>query len=554
MGVFESVTRGGQTWAHRMRMLKQVLRLIFLGSLTSCLLFFVGKLSLEPQERFQAVYYLLKASLPSTTDRISVSGDFWSTITHKASRKKPISVPKRQITRACKPHADHLKNKAFHLLREVPWIFLITSSLLLLFFLLKGLASKRQKHLKGTRLEKSWKIKLKMTLTRQKSDLKMGSIPLLKNSETQHMLICGATGTGKTNALRQLISQIRKRGERAVIIDTTGDFVTRFYHEEKDILFNPYDPRSKTWHPWCECQHDYQFKQLVSSLIPKNTHAYDDFFPEAARAVIFEMLMKHHHLEHHDIEGFVQDLLTKSVSELYQDLKDTEARIYVDPEGERTAVSIRATIANSIRHLTTLKNSPDPFSIREWILSEKTNMLFLSCQPEQREALNVLMSVWLSTAFNAMRARTPKKTWFIIDELHSLQKLEYLEETLAELRKYGGAIVLATQNISQLDKIYGHHGAKIILDQCATKVSFRQSDLEIAKRMSGFFGQREFQETREGLSYGAHQMRDGVNLSNLEKTKATVTPTEILNLPDLEAFIKLPGNYPALKTKFFYKD
>ncbi len=90
----------------------------------------------------------------------------------------------------------------------------------------------------------------------------------------------------------------------------------------------------------------------------------------------------------------------------------------------------------------------------------------------------------------------------IIDELHALQKLEYLEESLAELRKYGGAIVLATQNVSQLDKIYRHHGARIILDQCDTKVSFRQSDAEIAKRMSSFFGQREFRETQEGLSYG----------------------------------------------------
>ena len=71
------------------------------------------------------------------------------------------------------------------------------------------------------------------------------------------------------------------------------------------------------------------------------------------------------------------------------------------------------------------------------------------------------------------------------------------------------ALLLATQNVSQLDKLYGHHGARIILDQCGTKVSFRQSDAEIAKRMSSFFGQREFRETQEGLSYGAHEMRDG---------------------------------------------
>lgn len=56
-----------------------------------------------------------------------------------------------------------------------------------------------------------------------------------------------------------------------------------------------------------------------------------------------------------------------------------------------------------------------------------------------------------------------------------------------------------------MDKLYGHHGTRVILDQCSTKVSFRQSDADIAKRMSSFFGQREFIETQEGLSYGAHR-------------------------------------------------
>ena len=41
-------------------------------------------------------------------------------------------------------------------------------------------------------------------------------------------------------------------------------------------------------------------------------------------------------------------------------------------------------------------------------------------------------------------------------------------------------------------------------------------------------------------------------MANIERTKATISPTQILNLPDLEAFIKLPGNWPALKTRFKY--
>ncbi|NGX51307.1 MAG: Coupling protein TraD [Chlamydiae bacterium] len=333
-----------------------------------------------------------------------------------------------------------------------------------------------------------------------------------------------------------------------------------FMNLSRKLITGIGDLPSNKWHSWCDCDCDYQFEQLVSSLIPKSDHHYDDFFPEAGRAVILASLLKYQSENSTDIEKLVDDLLMKNVEELYHFLGDTQAKIYVDPKGERTAVSIRATIAKCIRHFNILRNTDQPFSTRDWILSkeESNQWFFITCNPDQRRSLNPLMSVWFSIAMNAMKTRSPEdahqRTWFIIDELHSLQKLEYLEESLSELRKYGGCIVLATQNVSQLDKLYGQHGARVILDQCGTKVSFRQSDADIAKRMSSFFGQHEFRETKEGLSYGAHEMRDGVNLSSTERTKATVSPTQILNLSDLEAFIKLPGNWPALKTKFRYSN
>jgi|JI10StandDraft_1071094.scaffolds.fasta_scaffold148160_3 type IV conjugative transfer system coupling protein TraD len=556
MAFLDNIARGGQTWAHRMRMLRQVLRIMILGALVIGFLFFVLKMAQEPKENFQAAYYHIKATLPFAPDKIEVNGQFWCTVTGRCFQKETVMINSKEVITRCQKRADDLFDQAFVILKEGGYVSLGGFGFFLTFFTTRGLLTRRKKHLKGIRLEKSWKVRLKMNYLSKKSDLKLGSIPILKDSETKHFMICGTTGSGKTNALRQLLNQIRERGDRAIIVDMTGEFVAKFFREGKDHLFNPYDSRSQRWHPWCECSKDYDYKHLVNSLIPKHDNHYDDFFPEAGRAVILASLMQRKN--DLDIEAFVQDLMRKSVNEIYQELKETDARIYVDPQGEKTAVSIRATIANSIGPFSVLKNTSSPFSIRDWILSEDKSdeWLFLSCQTSQRKALKSLKSLWISIALHAIKQRSPKnsqeKIWVIIDELHALQKLEFLEESLAELRKYGGAIVLATQNVSQLDKIYGHHGARIILDQCGTKVSFRQSDAEIAKRMSSFFGEREFQETQEGLSYGAHEMRDGVNLSHIQKSKPTISPTEILNLPDLEAFIKLPGNWPALKSKFKY--
>jgi hypothetical protein len=47
-------------------------------------------------------------------------------------------------------------------------------------------------------------------------------------------------------------------------------------------------------------------------------------------------------------------------------------------------------------------------------------------------------------------------------------------------------------------------------------------------------------------------MRDGVNLSTQKQTKAVVSGSDIMMLKDLEAFIKVPGDFPVTKIAFDY--
>src|SRR3546814_15497666 len=65
-------------------------------------------------------------------------------------------------------------------------------------------------------------------------------------------LICGAPGTGKTNMIVKMLEGIRAKGKRAIVYDTAGTFVEKFYREGKDILLNPLDERSAVWSPWVD--------------------------------------------------------------------------------------------------------------------------------------------------------------------------------------------------------------------------------------------------------------------------------------------------------------
>src|SRR5262249_2618957 len=145
----------------------------------------------------------------------------------------------------------------------------------------------------------------------------------------------------------------------------------------------------------------------------------------------------------------------------------------------------------------------------------------------QRSAIRPLLSAWISSAIKGLLSLTPdltRKIWFIIDELPSLQKVKDIEVLLAEGRKYGGCGVLSLQSPSQLESIYGREVTKTIIGNTLTKVIFSEQDPEIAERISKSFGDCEMKEFHEGISYGAHEARDGVNLSSHMKNAPIVPP------------------------------
>ncbi|MGL5720423.1 MAG: type IV secretion system DNA-binding domain-containing protein, partial [Alphaproteobacteria bacterium] len=60
-------------------------------------------------------------------------------------------------------------------------------------------------------------------------------------------------------------------------------------------------------------------------------------------------------------------------------------------------------------------------------------------------------------------------------------------------------------------------------------------------------------QIQENLSYGAHAIRDGVSLSQLQLQKALVLPTEIATLENLSCYIKLPGGLPITRLTLPYQ-
>lgn len=548
MGMMHTLTEGGQLSTHSLRMLRQVVKVGFLVASLVWISLFAYYMYQLPVEIYECTWYYMKGHYSGivSSDRIEIDSQLWWKLTGQMLNKgEPVS-PDR-VLHFTKPYADYLEFTAWYYFKRTGWIAGGVLLSIFLFFFIRGKVSSKKQHISGNHIEPVWKVALSLRIKGRASPICLGKLPLAKGTETQHLLITGGTGSGKTNCLHHLLPQIRSCGQRAVVVDTTGIFVERYYREGIDRILNPFDPRGVDWHPWIECQERFDYEALAESFIPQSYSEHDNYWHTAARSLFSALLIKL--AQSHKVSELSNWLLYESLAKVAAFVQGTKAASHLDLNSERTAGSVRSVASSFLNCLEFIRDSTLPFSIRDWIKSDSgDSWLFLSCKPSQRSALNPLLSCWFSIAMRSLYLLDQdfeRRLWFVIDELPSLNRLNGLERFLSESRKYGGCALLALQSPAQLEAIYGPEVTRTIIGNCGTKIVFAEQDPEIAARISKAFGEREVKEYQKGLSYGANDIRDGVNLTLQTRQQALITPTMIQFLEKNHAFVRLPGNLPV---------
>lgn len=551
LGIFHNITEGGQTWAHRFRMLRQVIKTTSFISLGISAVIFVALMLQLDFVLYEAAWYYVKADSFAFNPQIEVDSNIWSHISHENRPSTILKLPPETILKHTYPYTKLLLNNTIAILKLSGWWFISAFAITIGYFLIRGYFAKRKKHVSGRRMAPVWYLALKLRLKCKNSDIKIGPLPLLRGTETQHIMVTGGTGSGKTNCFHHILPHIRRNEQKAIVVDTTGAFIQRYYRPGLDILLNPFDSNGADWHPWAECRNRFDIDEIAECFIPSTYSEHENYWRTAARTVFCSLMQKC------ETEKRTSDLtrwiLFEPLTHLCSYIRGTKGAAHMDMNSEKTAASIRSVTSSFLSCLEFLNDTESPFSIRDWMQNQHNDSwLFLSCTTAQRASIRPLISCWFSIATRNLIQLSPdikRRIWFIVDELPTLNKLKDLEIFLAESRKYGGCALLALQSIAQLDAIYGKEITKTIIGNCATKIAFSEQDPEIASRISKAFGEREIKEYQEGISYGAHETRDGVNLSLQGKTQPLVSVTEIQSLKRNQAFVKLPESYPITKIK-----
>ncbi len=382
-----------------------------------------------------------------------------------------------------------------------------------------------------------------------RGSFEIGGVRVPDAFEPEHILICGAPGTGKTNIIVKMLAGIRTAGRRAIVYDTAGTFVEKFYRPGIDVLLNPLDVRSDRWSPWVDVPRDYHYDQIAESTIPDKSG--DPFWAKAARGTLVAVMRKLARQERTLVSILLDTLLRSKLKDLAAFAAGTDAAAFISTEGERTSAGIQAELASVLRSFSYLDDTADGLSIRDWVANEKDDSwLFITVKADQLPSLRPLITVWLDIAISAIMSLSPdrnRRLYCVIDELPSLHKLPSLSDFLARARKYGGCGVLGFQSYPQLEATYGIQDAAAITGYCSTWVALRANDTPTAKHVSENLGQVEQVEANEGMSYCVNDMRDGVNLSRMQVTRPLVMHTEVTNLPNLAGYLRFGRDLPVVR-------
>ena len=419
--------------------------------------------------------------------------------------------------------------------------------------LLASRATAADTHKRGTQLAPSRRAQRRMNRFRRRRDaapLTLAGVAVDALDETKHFKLIGTTGTGKSTAIRELLGAALDRGDRAVVTDPDGGYLTRFHDRYRgDVILNPFEPDSVKWDPFAEIRYPYDVEQLVSGLIPSTEDSTGREWRSYARTFLSALTRRCSEARRRDCAELWRLIAIAGSDELRPMLAGTPAQPFLEPDNARMFGSIRSITASAVAALEYIQaQRAAAFSVRDWVNTGR-GVLFIPYQARQLAALRAIIATWTRLAiFEAMsQCEGDQRLWFVVDELDALGAIDGLKDALARLRKFGGRCVLGFQSIAQVSSTYGGGEAQTIVENCGNTLILRCSGSEgggTSHFASHLIGEREVlrrQVTRgrdrDGLLAGRSSRRS-TQVSEHHVTEAAVMPSELEQLPDLAGYLK----------------
>ena len=360
---------------------------------------------------------------------------------------------------------------------------------------------------------------------------------------SNHFLAVGTTGSGKTTVLRLLmqdaLGDVGTGDCRALVYDAKQDMVSilsGILPMDRVIIANPFDDRGARWEMAEDLDEPRTILEAVHTLFPQVKDS-TQFFHDACISITYHVLLSWY------LSGFqyqFADLLRvlKRKSYIVQVLKKHEEtehvvqQFFVDKKLRSNILASLAVRMLPYDHIASCwETANNSFSIKQWASSEQ--VLVLGNSEVSRFAIDAINRFFFKLCVNHTLNKPESRTsasWFILDEVTEMGKLDGLVSLMKKGRTKGAKVVLACQTVSGLrdENMYGQTGADEILGQIGHKFIGRLECVATADYFSQLIGEQDV--WMESTSYTSSSQNSSSTTSYSRQVKKAVLPSTFLSL------------------------
>lgn len=381
--------------------------------------------------------------------------------------------------------------------------------------------------------------------------------PIPEELFSKHMLFIGNIGTGKTNAISQIVKQVKAgmaKDDVMIIFDSKGDFYKKFYSDNDVVISNKpeqFRGASAYWNIFRELELEASSEAIVETAMEiaatlfadKTKKTQQPFFPNAAKDILSALLTIFTTEYTSTNRTFFNKIVKNSSSNELRELLDTYdyksliSYIYSDDSPQTGGVlSELYQLLNEIFVGAFCRDGD--LSIKELVRQKGARTIFIEYDPAAGGMLAPVYRLLLDLAIKESigRQKSDGNTWFIIDEFPLVPNLKHIDNGINFGRSQGCKFIVGLQNIPQAHHEYGESMAQSLLSGLSTVFSFRVDDMKSREFIQNRYGSalKKVSYTVKGVlteTVAQHKVIEDWDISRLE------TGAAIIGLPGSEPFI-----------------
>lgn len=395
-----------------------------------------------------------------------------------------------------------------------------------------------------------WSTPDKPLVTRQPAGpaLRWARLPLPVSEATTHFAVVGATGSGKSLLIQEFSASVlpalrQQPDQRAFFYDAKGELLPRLASQGiTPVLFDPFDERGVAWDLAADIRTPAEARQLARALVPGSKVGEDTFWENTTRNVLAAVVwcLVRQTRGRWTLRDVLLTMRSPArIAALLEQDPDT-VHLWTACRGDqKTEANLMASFASSLGRFEVVAalwdRAAEKFSLHHWI-HESGGVLLIPNHPRYRETLGPihrLLFDLIADEVLSLPDSASRRTWFVLDEVRNLGRLDRLYHLANEGRSKGACLVLGLQAIEGFHEVYGEKLGNEILGQCRNKTFLRTDSAATARWVEEHFGQVQFfveQVSRSSGGSGA-QHQSSTTVSHSRRRESLILASEIMKLP-----------------------